>query len=179
MYGSLGSGTTTSFIKEVEIKTGGYDAKYGLALGGIVNVITKSGGSEFHGAVFGYFSPDELEANRMIANDFRTVNRQNFDLHQNTGIDYGVELGGSILKDRLFFFGSINPSTTRYERSAPSGPQWFDQFTFGAGDCNAATNPSTPEAGCSDLGRHTIRERTINYAIKLTGQLGQNHRVES
>ena len=47
--GFQGKAINSEFIQEVEVKTGGYQAEYGRALGGIINVITKSGGNEFHG----------------------------------------------------------------------------------------------------------------------------------
>ena len=48
-FGSLGSGVTTDFIKETQVKTGGFEAEYGQATGGVVNVVTKSGENAFHG----------------------------------------------------------------------------------------------------------------------------------
>ena len=175
IYGSLGGGVTTSFIKEVEVMTGGYDAQYGGALGGIVKVITKTGGNEFHGAVFGYISPNKLETERKQANRFRV---ENFEFTETLGkstYDFGFELSGPIIKDRLSFFASLNPIVTRSESRAP---QVFDLFTFGSGDCNASTG-TNPLAGCSDLGSHDIKERSINFAVKLTGQITENHRVEA
>ena len=53
-FGSLGTGVTTDFIKETQVKTGGFEAEYGQATGGVVNVVTQSGTNEFHGALFGY-----------------------------------------------------------------------------------------------------------------------------
>ena len=50
-FGSLGSGVNFDFIQEVQVKTGGFEAQYGQALGGVVNIITKSGGNQFQGSV--------------------------------------------------------------------------------------------------------------------------------
>ncbi|HEX4439478.1 MAG TPA: carboxypeptidase regulatory-like domain-containing protein, partial [Thermoanaerobaculia bacterium] len=47
--GIQGKDINNEFIQEVEVKTGGYQAEYGRNTGGVVNVITKSGGNEFHG----------------------------------------------------------------------------------------------------------------------------------
>src|SRR5882724_11727037 len=52
-YGSVGTGINTSFIKEVQVKTGGYEPQYGQSEGGIVQIVTQSGGNEFHGALYG------------------------------------------------------------------------------------------------------------------------------
>src|SRR5262249_43332084 len=63
-YGSLGTGINTTFIKEVQVKTGGFEPQFGQSEGGIVNIITKSGGNEFHGGIFAYARPKAFEAAR-------------------------------------------------------------------------------------------------------------------
>ena len=50
-YGALGTGINTSFIKEVQVKTGGFEPQYGQSQGGIINITTQSGSNDFHGAV--------------------------------------------------------------------------------------------------------------------------------
>ncbi len=57
VFGSLGNGTPYDFVKEVQVKTGGYEAEYGQAIGGVVNVVTKSGTNKLQGSVFGYIAP--------------------------------------------------------------------------------------------------------------------------
>ena len=61
-FGSLGNATPYDFIKEVQVKTGGYEAEFGQATGGVVNVITKSGANQLRGSAFGYTQPSGLEA---------------------------------------------------------------------------------------------------------------------
>src|SRR5882672_9024940 len=60
--GSLGNGVTYDFIKEVQIKTAGYEAEFGQSTGGVVNVVTKSGSNALHGTLFGYTRPNKLES---------------------------------------------------------------------------------------------------------------------
>ena len=50
VFGSLGNGTPFDFIKEVQVKTGGYEAEFGQATGGVVNVVTKSGTNDLTGS---------------------------------------------------------------------------------------------------------------------------------
>src|SRR5213079_2690090 len=59
-FGGSGANLPFEFVQEVEIKTGAFGAEYGKATGGIFNVITKSGGNEFHGDAFAYFSTKNL-----------------------------------------------------------------------------------------------------------------------
>jgi hypothetical protein len=112
-YGALGTGINTSFIKEVQVKTGGFEPQYGQSLGGIVNIITQSGGNAYHGSIYGFARPSAFEATRSQADDFRT-NKQGKLLHEEN-YDVGADLGGYVpgLRDKLFFFGSFNPTIRR------------------------------------------------------------------
>jgi outer membrane receptor protein involved in Fe transport len=102
-FGGSGANIPFEFVQEVEIKTGAYGADQGLATGGVFNVITKSGGNEFHGDVFGYFSNKSLVA--------ATKNFGFTDLASNgfSELDAGVDVGGPIIKNRLTFFAAFNP----------------------------------------------------------------------
>src|SRR5215475_9568750 len=62
--GLQGKNINGEFIQEVEVKTGGYQAEYGRNTGGVVNVITKSGGNEFHGDLFAYYNPTDFSADQ-------------------------------------------------------------------------------------------------------------------
>ena len=63
LYGSLSTGINLSFVKEVQVKTGGFEAQYGKSTGGIVQIVTKSGGNQFHGSIGGYFAPSRSKRN--------------------------------------------------------------------------------------------------------------------
>jgi outer membrane receptor protein involved in Fe transport len=94
-------------VQEVEVKTGAYGAEYGRSTGGIFNVITKSGGNEFHGERFGYFSTKGLSA-RHQAVSFRRFAPNGF-----SEVDAGIDVGGPIAKDKLWFFGAFQPATAQ------------------------------------------------------------------
>lgn len=112
-YGTLGTGINTSFIKEVQVKTGGFEPQYGQSQGGIVNIITQSGGNEYHGALYGFARPAAFEATRNQPDDTR-VNKFGKLLHEEN-YDVGADFGGYVpgAKDHLFFFGSFNPTVRR------------------------------------------------------------------
>lgn len=104
--GRQGKRLNTEFVQEVEVITGGLNAEYGRMTGGIINAITKSGSNEFHGDVFGYnrgggLISDNDTASRRPATS-TTINETDKEL------DYGANLGGYILKDRLWFFGAYD-----------------------------------------------------------------------
>ncbi|MGH9971181.1 MAG: TonB-dependent receptor domain-containing protein [Pyrinomonadaceae bacterium] len=87
-------------IEEFKVQTGQYDAAYGRNAGANVNVATRGGGNQFHGAAFYFLRNDALNANdffRNRAGQPRGILRQN---------QYGFTLGGPIKKDKLLFFGS-------------------------------------------------------------------------
>src|SRR5713226_5458024 len=110
-YGSVGTGINLSFIKEVQVKTGGFQPQYGGATGGVVQIVTKSGGHDYHGAVAGYWQPKQFEAQRLNPDSFGLVNPVGDVLH-NANWDVSGEIGGSVptMRNKLFFFGSFNPS---------------------------------------------------------------------
>ncbi len=101
-YGFQGKNLNYEFVQEVNVQTGGYEAEYGRSTGGIVNVITKSGGNEFHGDAFGYFNSDSLQATAQpVVATTGTV--EGF-----TREDFGADLGGYFWKDRIWFFGAYD-----------------------------------------------------------------------
>ncbi len=153
-FGTIGVGINTAFIKEVQVKTGGFEPQYGQSQGGIINIITQSGGREYHGSFYGYARPKAFEATRLQPDDLRT-NKFGKMLHEES-YDGGADLGGPVpgLKNNLFFFGSFNPSVRR-------------EIVRGA-------EGSGLKAQLGDAHR---RYRTLNYAFKLDANLSANHQL--
>ncbi len=105
VFGSLGTGVTQDFIKETQVKTGGFEAEYGQSTGGVVNVVTQSGTNALHGALSATSGPAaSSRAGRTLQTPNGTVNTTAADNY-----DFGVTLGGPLVKDKLFFFGAFNP----------------------------------------------------------------------
>src|SRR5881394_3421450 len=102
-FGGSGANLPFEFVQEVEIKTGAYGAEYGKATGGIFNVITKSGGNEFHGDLYGFGTTKGLV--REVKNFPFTGSAANGF----SEVDLGGDIGGPIAKDKLWFFGAFNP----------------------------------------------------------------------
>ena len=103
-YGAQGKELNYEFIQELEVKTGGYQAEFGRSTGGIINVITKSGGNEFHGEAFVYYDNNSLQANNKHPEDSELYS---FVSGYNR-LDWGFALGGFALKDTLWFFGAYD-----------------------------------------------------------------------
>jgi len=165
-YGALGTGINTSFIKEVQVKTGGFEPQYGQSIGGIVNIITQSGGNEYHGAFYGFARPSAFEATRRQPDDTR-VNKQGDLLHEEN-YDVGADLGGYLVRDKLFFFGSFNPTV---RREVVTGVRANDADI-------AAGNESIVNSGLFiQRGEFARRYRTYNYAGKLDWVLNPSHQL--
>ena len=121
--GFQGKAINNEFIEEVEVKTGGYQAEYGRALGGIINVITKSGGNQFRGELFAYYDSDSTRAMQIVTEEDSLTGMRITPTRRS---DYGVDLGGYILKDRLWFFAAYDrvdtPGTTSRYNSTQAVP---------------------------------------------------------
>lgn len=122
-HGALGTGINLTFVKEVDVKTTAFEPPYGKATGGIVQIVTKSGGDQFHGAISAYFAPSSFYASRYQYYQFGFVNSTYSSTLSQPAFDASVELGGYILKDKLFFFGAWDPSLSQnYIAAAPNAP---------------------------------------------------------
>jgi len=160
VYGPLGTGINLSFVKEVQVKTAGFEPQYGHATGGIIQMVTKSGGNAMHGVIGGFFQAPGMTALYRNDDDFHPNNLVGRELHQGS-YEGDFELGGYVplskLKDHLFFFGTFNP-TWNTEQVAPALGSGL--FTSSGGEVD--------------------RKTTIwDYAAKLTWRLNDRHSIES
>jgi len=110
-FGGISSNLPNEFIQETEIITGGYNAEFGRATGGIVNVITKSGSDQLRGSVFGYFTPGALVAGAKAIQ--REGNSIDSETNLNLAYDVGAEIGGPIIAKKLWFHVGFNPSSAK------------------------------------------------------------------
>ena len=84
-------------VDEFQVVTSGGQAELGRALGGYINVVTKSGTNTLHGDVYGYFRNQRLNAANALAQIALPV----------TQAQYGASLGGPIIRDRTFYFANF------------------------------------------------------------------------
>ncbi|WP_019602369.1 TonB-dependent receptor [Teredinibacter turnerae] len=94
--GTFGANINSEIIQEQKVITGGIPAEYRGTSGLISNVITKSGGNEFHGSVNYYFQNDGL-----VSSNKHTEDETSFSTY-----DAAFTLGGPIIQDKLWFFAS-------------------------------------------------------------------------
>jgi Carboxypeptidase regulatory-like domain len=97
------------FIHEVNIETSNYSAEYGRSGGASVNVVTRSGGDQYHGGVFEFLRNNFFDSSPALA--------KQQELRFN---DFGGEVGGPILKGKLFFFFGIEAKRLVLPGDGPS-----------------------------------------------------------
>ncbi len=123
IYGSLGTGINLTFIQEVQVKTGAFEPKYGNGDGGVIQIVTKSGGTAYHGALAAFFAPGGMSAGQRYADDyFQRVNvrgRIVAEPQYDASAEFGGYVPGAHLKDRLFFFGAYNPALNEFYWNTP------------------------------------------------------------
>ena len=118
LYGSSRQDTVFEYLQEVQVKTGGIDAQYGGALGGVISAVTKSGGNAFHGEGHYYYFGNGMSAEpipRLVLSpldDTTVLHLQDTKQPNNTN-EPGGSIGGPIVRDHLFFFASVSPQFLR------------------------------------------------------------------
>ena len=88
-------------LSEFSVQTNNFDARFGGVGGAVVNIVTKSGTNKVHGALFEYVRNGNLNAATYFGKNQDTLNRNQF----------GGDIGGPILKDKLFYFASFQGTT--------------------------------------------------------------------
>ncbi len=145
-YGTKAQNVVLELLDEVKVVASGYNAEFGGSMGGVVNVITRSGGNAFHGDVIGFYENNKLYMQGK-SRDYLRQNPYDDDLYEYVNSDdiyfdggkkrdpyYRIEgvfsLGGYILKDKLWFFGSINPIYSQTEALRDFNARQGPFYTF-------------------------------------------------
>ena len=151
------------YLQEVQVKTTGVPAEYGGALGGVVSAVTKSGGNTFQGEGHYYYFGSGLSAspvNRLVLNpsDDLTVNYFQDRKEPDHNSEFGGSIGGPIIRDRLFFFGSVSPRVSRQTRS----------YALSDGTADVSRKPDG-DAGIRQIehGDPPWRPRTARFCTRL------------
>lgn len=149
IFGTANNLFVEDAIQETQIMTSGITAEYGHFSGGVMNVITKSGGNDFSGSLRADLTKPEWRDETPYEKGFRgegaprgTPTERKGDM----GEVWSATLGGPIMRDRLWFFGAIRDEEN--------------------------TNPAQLAVSGINVPRVQTNQR---YEIKLTGSIGQNH----
>lgn len=143
-------------LEEFNLVTGNMSASYGNAIGGVVNVVTKSGTDQIHGDVFEFLRNSALDASNYFSGGLVNPLKQN---------QFGGSIGGPIIKNRLFYFGSYQGTRFRTAQNGqmatvPNATERTGDFgdlctsfggTFIAGICTGGTATTPPPVGATQL----------------------------
>ena len=139
-YASVGQNIPLDAVGEFRVITSNFSAEYGRASGGVINVSTRGGSNSFHGSGFEFNRISRLAANGFY-NNANDITRGVFTRNQ-----FGYTIGGPIVKNKLFFFNSIEwtrvrstgsvtsvvPTAQLIAASAAPTRNYFGQFTLKA-----------------------------------------------
>jgi Carboxypeptidase regulatory-like domain len=146
--GGAGLGTVPlDAIKEFNLITNQFTAEFGRNASSQLQLVTKNGGNEFHGELFEFFRNGFLNTRDYFDRTGRST--------PNVNNDWGAFAGGSIVKNKLFYFGSYEQSTVR-----------------GLGGTRIATVPTPAQvAGASPIAQQIIS--SYNIPLSATGTVSQ------
>jgi hypothetical protein len=149
VHGTSGQDMISDFVEEVQLKSSGYTAEYGGAMGGVVNVVTKSGTNQLRGLGLFSFQGSATEAHRSP-----TLRISLTDQNQAEHIEYpedsyrrfepAISLGGPIAQNKAWFWGAYQPVVTPTSRTvtlrATNAPVTVDQKNYVQGFTGNVTN---------------------------------------
>lgn len=112
------------FVQEVQVKTAGFEAEYSGTLGGVINVVSRSGSNEFHGDAWLQFNGAALNSQPRGTWRRTTADVTKNEFFRAREDEYrtffpGFTLGGPIIKERLNFFTGYTADLNRTERTIP------------------------------------------------------------
>ena len=158
--GSQRSTPPQESVQEFRVVNNGFGAEYGRALGGIVNIVTKSGGNEFHGTVYDYLQNNATDARSLLQ-----PSPDDDTLRQN---QFGASLGGPIEKDKFFFF-------TNYEGQRRGESPTFPGVFYQNLDL---INESKAALGIAPENPNILKTKDNDYGIiKADYQINSNNRL--
>src|ERR1700735_3237480 len=158
--GSQRSTPPQEAVSEFRVVNNGFGAEYGRALGGIVNIVTKSGGNDFHGSLYDYLQNSATDARSLLQ-----VAPQSDALRQN---QFGATIGGPIQKDKFFFY-------TNYEGQRRAESPTFPGVFFQNLDL---INESKAALGIAPENPNILKTKDNDYGIiKADYQINSNNRL--
>jgi len=188
-------------VQEFQMILSNYNAEYGRASGGVVNIVTKSGTNDFHGDVFGYFRHNSLQARNPFSGEVDPTTGDLVPIKQAyTRAQAGTAFGGALKKDKTFYFFSYE-YTQREEAgfssigvgnfglqtvnlpvpSAPGGVLPVQLTADQASAVNTLLNSGDPSGQLQTLGVNygvvmgsasSVALNRLDYGAIVTGQTG-------
>ncbi len=150
-------------IQEFKVQTGNYDAGYGRGTGANVDVVSRTGGNQFHGTAWEFLRNDFLNANNFFSN---LTGQPRPELRQN---QFGAAIGGPIVRQKTFFFGayqglrSTNGAGDQVTLNLPQLTSDRSAATLGAQFCAYATSAGGEQVACDGSNINPVAVKLLNF----------------
>jgi hypothetical protein len=125
-------------VQEFQMILSNYNAEYGRATGGVVNIVTKGGTNDFHGNVFGFLRNSAFQARNPFSGEVNAAGELVPVKQAYTRVQTGVTLGGPIKRDKTFYFFSYE-----YTQREETGFSSIGQNNFGLQTVDVPTGPAS------------------------------------
>lgn len=167
-FGLLATPLPMEFASEIRVLTGGISPALGRFTGGAIEVTTKSGGNEIHGSLWTSVTPGAFEGSRTEIPRAPSTIQTSSELSSTRR--FGVELGGPILRDRLWFYAGLSPFSTRHNLKRSLFRLVPDATGSLAADAPREPIPAATKTYYAD-------QRGLQYIGKLTYQITDDTRA--
>jgi hypothetical protein len=148
------------FYDSVDVKTGGYQAEFGKATGGVIYGTTKSGSNDFEMKISSYYMPDALRWDS--PDTFAAINSQDVG----DSFVYNVSFSGAVVPDRLFYYVLAQPESSKFQNAGfISEEQYVDSYddTFYGAKIDAYLNDNNILEITHFSDKSRIETETFNY----------------
>jgi hypothetical protein len=157
--GVQGKQLLTEFIEQLQVRSSGYQAEFGGSMGGVINVVTKSGSNQFHGDAGMYFTNDSMCCNERPTLRLVLTGQNESEYVTLAEDDYSrsepfFQIGGPVVRDRLWFYGGYTPQLEDTNRTV----------TFRSN---------------SQTGTYESKEKTHYMTGNITSQITNNLRAQA
>jgi hypothetical protein len=152
-------------IQEFKVQTGNYDASYGRGTGANVDLVSRTGGNQFHGRAWEFLRNDILNANNYFS---KMTNQPRPVLKQN---QFGVAIGGPVVQGKTFFFGAyqgLRSSNGQGDQVTVNLPQLTadrSPATLGAQFCPYATSAGGEQVACDGSNINPVALKLLNFKL--------------
>ncbi|MGH9790374.1 MAG: carboxypeptidase regulatory-like domain-containing protein, partial [Candidatus Acidiferrales bacterium] len=102
-------------VQEFQLQVSNYNAEFGRATGGVINIVTKSGTNQVHGNLFGYLRHKNIQARNPFSVEVDATGAVSAVKQEYTRVQAGATLGGPIVEDKTFYF--LSYETTRRQET--------------------------------------------------------------
>ena len=173
-FGTIGTPLSTEFIEETNVITGGYMPEYGRTTGGVLSANTKTGSNEFHGGAFSYYAPGAFAQTPKILPE--TIDTQHINTPMAYTFDIGADVGGPIIKDKLWFYVGFDYSTEVYNVNETYFREIYSASTPGNVELGPNGVPLVQQIGGMNQQYQAVAQ-TYQAIGKLTYALNSNNKL--